>query len=775
MSSISLSNISQSHAIVATFASLSAIQYTVTYSTNVAGVITQFASQLITSGSAGAPVSAPSQTGYHFSSWSDGNLNRSRTESNVKYNANYIANYIADTAAPPTFIVTTTSNANGVVSQSGSKVWNVGDTVLVTFKANSGYHISSVVVDGGSPSIISSIQFANISADHTVNVTFTANLPTYTITYSGGSHGTISGSSSQSVTSGSDGSQVTASPNIGYHFVEWQEGGVSASTNPSAISRTDTAITSNHTFTAIFAPDTYSLTYTSSSGNGSVSPSAPQTGLVSGASGVAVTATPNSGCAFTKWSDGNTSATRTDVVGLAGVTYTANFDSACGGGGGGGGGPFHISATVASGVGGTASQDGSTWNSGDTATITFTPSSGYYITGILVDGTINPGIVTSYTFTNIQSDHAVVVTYSNSYTLAYNTDGHGSITTANANQSVPYLGSGTMVTVTPSSGYTFIGWSDGVATASRTDASVTSNISVTALFTTPTTYTLNYVANPHGAIGANATQMVSPGLDGVGVTAVADSGYQFTSWSDGVATSTRTETNVQGSITYTANFSQILSGVTSYTVTSSVTGTGGTVSPAGAKAWNAGDVAGVYIIPNSGYHIASVTSDAGSPTTNSSVFFNNIGVNHTVVATFAPTVVLYTLSYLATSTGSIDPLLASQSVSSGNDGAAVTAIPLAGYHFTSWSDGITSNPRTDLNVSRNITTTALFAINTYSINATTGSGGGITPLGITVENYGDTQDYLISANTGFLPAMRQLRYEVSQPQLPCLLLRFPTP
>ncbi len=45
----------------------------------------------------------------------------------------------------------------------------------------------------------------------------------------------------------------------------------------------------------------------------------------------------------------------------------------------------------------------------------------------------------------------------------------------------------------------------------------------------------------------------------------------------------------------------------------------------------------------------------------------------------------------------------------GGDAAAVTAIPDAGYHFVQWSDGSTDNPRTDTNVTANLSVTASFA------------------------------------------------------------------
>jgi len=69
---------------------------------------------------------------------------------------------------------------------------------------------------------------------------------------------------------------------------------------------------------------------------------------------------------------------------------------------------------------------------------------------------------------------------------------------------------------------------------------------------------------------------------------------------------------------------------------------------------------------------------------------------------------LHTLSYSAGANGSLSGNT-SQTVVHGADGAAVTAVPDTGYHFVSWSDGATANPRTDKNVQSDITVTANFA------------------------------------------------------------------
>jgi Divergent InlB B-repeat domain/YDG domain/Bacterial Ig-like domain (group 3) len=71
----------------------------------------------------------------------------------------------------------------------------------------------------------------------------------------------------------------------------------------------------------------------------------------------------------------------------------------------------------------------------------------------------------------------------------------------------------------------------------------------------------------------------------------------------------------------------------------------------------------------------------------------------------------YTLTYTAGANGTVTGT-SPQTVASGGSGSAVTAVPNTGYHFVNWSDASTSNPRTDTNVTGNISVTANFAINT---------------------------------------------------------------
>lgn len=96
------------------------------------------------------------------------------------------------------------------------------------------------------------------------------------------------------------------------------------------------------------------------------------------------------------------------------------------------------------------------------------------------------------------------------------------------------------------------------------------------------TYTLNYVAGSGGSISGTNPQHVEPGNDGTEVTAVPDTGYHFTSWSDGVLTASRTDTNINADLTVTANFE-----INSYTLTYTA-GANGTISGTSPQTVNHG-------------------------------------------------------------------------------------------------------------------------------------------------------------------------------------------
>ncbi len=113
------------------------------------------------------------------------------------------------------------------------KTWTNSGTYQLTVQARCQLH---------------SVILSSVSAPLAVTVSLT----TYTLIYTAGTGGSITGTSPQTVGSGASGSAVLASPNTGYHFVNWSDGVLTAS-------RTDTNVTANVSRTAYFAINTYTI------------------------------------------------------------------------------------------------------------------------------------------------------------------------------------------------------------------------------------------------------------------------------------------------------------------------------------------------------------------------------------------------------------------------------------------------------------------------------------------------------------------------------------
>lgn len=67
-------------------------------------------------------------------------------------------------------------------------------------------------------------------------------------------------------------------------------------------------------------------------------------------------------------------------------------------------------------------------------------------------------------------------------------------------------------------------------------------------------YTLTYLAGDHGEILGEGIQSIPHGGSGEAVTAAADAGYAFASWSDGDASNPRTDVDITDDLTVQANF-----------------------------------------------------------------------------------------------------------------------------------------------------------------------------------------------------------------------------
>ena len=288
----------------------------------------------------------------------------------------------------------------------------------------------------------------------------------------------------------------------------------------------------------------------------------------------------------------------------------------------------------------------------------------------------------------VTRDTATIVTANfalDQYTLTYDA-GPGGAISGDTPQTVSHGGSGTAVTAVPdaAAGYQFVGWSDGVLTATRTDADVTADLSVTATFALGQ-YTLTYDAGPGGTVSGDTPQTVSHGGSGTAVTAVPDAaaGYRFVGWSDGVLTATRTDADVTADLSVTATFA-----LDTFTITPSA-GVNGSISPALAQTVDYGADLTFTITPDLGYLVADVLVDGISVGPVTSYAFTGVTADHTISASFA--IAAFTITPSAGPHGSITPSTP-QAVEYGQD-KTFTIKPASGYYIADvLIDGVSTGP-----------------------------------------------------------------------------------
>jgi YD repeat-containing protein len=301
--------------------------------------------------------------------------------------------FAGDLHAAGSYTITATAGSGGSISPSGAVSVKSGTNKTFTITPNTGYHIAVVTVDGVSQGAISSYTFTNVRANHTINASFAIN--TFIITASAGSGGTISPSGSV-VVNYSANQSFSITPNTGYHVVSVT---VDGNSQGAITSYTFSNVTANHTISATFAINSYTLTTTAGSG-GTITPS---TVVVNYGGSQSFSIAPNANYHIADVTvDGNsqgavTSYTFSNVT--ANHTISATFDL----------NTFRITATA--GNGGSISPSGTAIiNYGGSQAYTITPNSGYNYVNVMVDG-VSKGSITSYTFNNVTANHTISATF----------------------------------------------------------------------------------------------------------------------------------------------------------------------------------------------------------------------------------------------------------------------------------------------------------------------------------------------------------------------------
>jgi hypothetical protein len=460
-------------------------------------------------------------------------------------------------------------------------------------------------------------------------------------------------------------------------------------------------VTANHTISATFAQNTYTVT-PSAGANGSISPSTAQT--VNYNATASFTVTPNSGYSVVSVTGcGGTLSGSTYTTGpiTGNCTVAASFAATT----------YTITATA--GTGGSISPSGAvTVSQGANQTFTITPDTGYSIAEVKVDGT-SVGTLGTYTFKNVTANHIIDSTFTSSNAR---TEEWGNTPASNHPNTVEdtYINidnnnnstSTQLNTYTWPSGSianaTLIKWDLSAIPARSTiisatlslylqgfedtggdalyDISVHKVINVNPILSLATGYTydgsnpwtpatgvynniplaqadislpedINSLDKTLGYKSWNVTRMVQDWVND------NSTNYGLLLNSDPLATldSNRLFASNEYSdasqrpklvITYAPSIPQ------AYTITATA-GTGGSVSPSGSVIVSQGANKTFTITANSGYSIADVKVDGASVGTGATYTFSNVAANHTIDASF--TANSYTITATTGTSSGISP------------------------------------------------------------------------------------------------------------------------
>jgi len=429
-----------------------------------------------------------------------------------------------------------------------------------------------------------------------------------------------------------------------------------------------------------------------------------------------------------------------------------------------------------------------TVDEGATPAFTLTPETGYRVANVTLDGETNVTtdlVGNVYTFAAVTTDHILDVTFEAiTYTITLTVGEHGTVTYNDevVATSVTVNESSTPAfTFIPEDGYRVASLIVDIANEGGTDvigqldannvytfAAVTANHTLDVTFEEIPTYTITLNVGAHGTvyyndeavttsvtINENATpaftitpascyRIASVLVDDVEVTATviaANGVYTFE--------------NVIADHTIEATFEQI-----TYTFTVNADANGSIAANDGnGNVANCGENKAFTIAANDCYRIASVLVDDVEVDLdldldeNGVYTFENVTAAHTIAATFA--INTYNITASAEGNGTITESCTANC----GENKSFTIAANEGYRIASVIVDETENVTETViaangvytfeNVTANHTIVATFEAITYTITATAGEGGTITPTGAQTVNEGADQSFSIAASEGY--------------------------
>ncbi len=640
------------------------------------------------------------------------------------------------TFEPTKLTITATAGENGKITPSGQVQVNYGSNQAFLISADAGYAILDVVVDNVSVGDKSSYTFTNVQGDHTISATFA---PIHNILATAGVGGTINPFGTVQVIDGGS-KKFTINPNVGYQVSDIKVNGISVG---AGAEYTFTNVKSNQTIEAQFIIKTYTVTASVGGAGigGTITPSGQVQVLHGGSQNFTIV--PNVGYSIADVKVDGVSVGAVSSHTITNVTSNKTIEAT-----------FAINTyniTSSVGTGGSISPSGVVKvNHGSSQTFTITPAEGYDIADVRVDG-VSVGKVPTYTFTDVTAPHTISATFSiKTFKITATVSGNGSGTITPSGDTTVNFGGAQTYTITPAEG-SYIqdlivdGNSVGIMN-SYTFANVRANRTINAVFAL-NVYIIRSSAVGKGTITPLGETRVNYGQS-LTYTITPDPGYFISMLRiDGVIqediTDTYTFSNISRNHAISVEFS-----LKSYKITSSA-GPNGTISPSGQVTVSHGGSQQYTITPNPGYSIEDVVVDGVSVGAVSSFPFTNVTGDHSISATFK--INKYKITATAGPNGSITPSGEVELDYGGEQEYQISADP--NYHIADVKvNGVSIGPKSSYkftNVSANQTISATFAINTFTITASAGANGTISPSGTVTVNYGANQTFTMTPMTGY--------------------------
>ena len=305
------------------------------------------------------------------------------------------------------------------------------------------------------------------------------------------------------------------------------------------------------------------------------------------------------------------------------------------------------------------------------------------------------------------------------------------------------------LTATPASGYTFVNWTESgspVNNSASYNFTASANRTLVANFAL-ITHTISTSGAPLAGGGTSGGGTVNSGSS-VTVVATPNANYAFVNWTEGGV-----QVSASASYTFTAtanralvaNFALII-----YTTTTSASPVAGGGTSAGGTV-NSGSSVTVVAIPNANYRFVNWTEGGLQASTSASYSFTATA-NRTLVANFA--LITYTI------TTSASPVAGGGTSGGGTVNSAssmtVVATPNANYRFVNWTEGgvqVSTSVSYNFTASADRTLSANFTQSSYTVTASAGANGSISPNTVQTVNRGGNVGFTAAPSAGYRVSM----------------------